>query len=184
MKARLAVGLLCAACAGCSDALSTYLWGQPSKTPTPAPATTVVPVPATTLPAPPWPPATAPVVTPDCGDGTDGRAICPDIPSNTNPVATVGAKVFFLECDGQQLPAARSTQVGCRIHMDCTAKDASGQPTRAVSEPYWSVNDPTLITFGSRSSYTPAWTARQRGSLTAVVTIDGVQSNAVTIAID
>ena len=60
------------------------------------------------------------------------------VPNNKPAVVKVGAKVYFLECNGQQVPGsecATQAQVGCRIHFDCTPKDAQQQPHAVPGPP-------------------------------------------------
>lgn len=125
--------------------------------------------PPTSGPAPEEPP-------PGGGEG--------DIPNNTNPVAKVGAKVYFLECDGQQVPDsgyATSAQVGCRIHFDCTPKDANNNPTQTQGSPQWSFSPDSIVSIGNPNEFTPTVTAKAAGTLTAYVVIDGVTSNTLSI---
>ena len=108
------------------------------------------------------------------------------VPNNNNPVTKVGAKVYFLECNGQQVPDsefATSAQVGCRIHFDCTPKDANNNPTQSQGGPSWSFSPGNLVSGGNPSDFTPTVTASQAGNLTASVVIDGVRSNDVNIQI-
>jgi hypothetical protein len=106
------------------------------------------------------------------------------IPNNTNPVTRVGAKVYFLECGGVQVPGsefATSAQVGCRIHFDCTPKDINNDPTQAQNPPSWTFNGP--VSAGNTSDFTPTVTAQSAGNLTAYVVIDGVTSNTLNVQI-
>jgi hypothetical protein len=108
------------------------------------------------------------------------------IPNNFNPVAKVGAKVYFLECGGEMVPGsefATSAQVGCRIHFDCTPKDASNNPTQAQSSPQWSFSPGSLVDVGNPNDFTPTVTAKSAGNLSASVVIDGVTSNTLNIDI-
>jgi hypothetical protein len=129
-------------------------------------------------PQPPPEPDPAP---PPGGGGPPGQ-----IPNNTNPVAKVGAKVYFLECDGQMVPDsefATSAQVGCRIHFDCTPKDAANNPTQAQSSPEWSFSPGNLVDVGNVNDFTPTAAAKKAGNLTVYVVIDGVTSNTLNINI-
>jgi hypothetical protein len=102
---------------------------------------------------------------------------------NSTPVARVGARVYFVECQGQVVSGWDSTEarVGCRLHMDCTPRDAYDQPTRAQGPPRWYLSDPRLVTGGSRLSYTPAFTIVGPGTLNLYAELDGVRSNLVTV---
>jgi hypothetical protein len=146
-----------------------------------------IPVPTTPLPSatpapnnpapnnpPPHNPAPAP--TPN-----------PENPTSTSPVVKVGAKVYFIECGGEAVPnsqGATSTQVGCRIHLDATPKDASNAPTNPRGTPSWSFNDMSLISSSGTNEYTPTVTAKGRGTLSTYCEVDGVRSNTVTISIN
>jgi hypothetical protein len=127
------------------------------------------------------PPSGDPAPPPEGGGGPPGQ-----IPNNFNPVTKVGAKVYFLECDGQQVPEsefATSAQVGCRIHFDCTPKDANNNPTQSQGAPQWSFSPGGLVAVGNPNDFTPTVTAKAAGDLTAYVVIDGVTSNTLSINI-
>jgi len=147
----------------------------------PAPPIVVVPIPIP-VPQPPQggggTPPSQPDPEPPSGN-PNGQ-----IPNNTNPVARVGAKVYFVECGGQQVPGsegATDVQVGCRIHFDCTPKDAANDPTQAHNPPTWTFNGP--VSAGNVHDFTPTVTAQSPGNLTAYVTIDGVTSNTLNVSI-
>ena len=171
---RLAACALAAGAFGCSDGVKEFLFG-PSDTP-PTPVQTVsVPVPSPSAVTPTPTPTPYPTPPPDTGE---------DIPNNDARVVKVGAKVFFIECAGQDLPGtenATEAPVGCRLHMDCTAKDAANNPTRAQGEPHWYLSDPQLVSGGRLNDYTPTFVIREEGTLTLYVVIDGIRSNDVTI---
>ena len=133
-------------------------------------------------PAPPPPSSNLP---PPSG-GNPGGHPGGNIPNNNNPVTKVGAKVYFLECNGQEVPGsefATQAQVGCRIHFDCTPKDANNNPTQAQGQPNWSFSPGGLVSGGNPNDFTPTVTASGTGNLTASVVIDGVRSNDVNIQI-
>lgn len=137
---------------------------------TPAPSATPNPAPNNPAPAP------NPTSTPN-----------PESTNSTAPVVKVGAKVYFIECGGVAVPnsqGATSTDVGCRIHLDATPKDASNAPTQPRGGPSWTFSDPSLISTSDANEYTPTVTAKARGTLSTYCTIDGVQSNTVTIKIN
>jgi hypothetical protein len=146
----------------------------------------VVPVPVP-VPEPPGapPPESAPPpaepAPPPPGGGPGGQW-----PNNNNPVVKVGAKVYFLECDGQQVPGsefATKAQVGCRIHFDCTPKDAQNNPTQSQGLPNWTFTPGNLVAVGNPNDFTPTVTAKSPGNLSAWVVIDGVTSNTLNIQI-
>jgi hypothetical protein len=151
----------------------------PVQQPTPeAPSPTPTPAPGNNSPSPtPTPTPTAPPTEEDDGDGED-------IPNNNNPVARVVAKVFFVECGGDisdgSLTGA-TAPVGCRVHLDATAKDSGGNPTRARGTPNWHYSDSSSFTVSVKNPYTPVLTVTKRGSTRAWVTIDGVRSQDLSL---
>jgi hypothetical protein len=100
-------------------------------------------------------------------------------------VARVGAKVFFVECNGQIVPGseyASTAQIGCRVHFDCTPRDANNQPTTARGTPEWTFSPGHLVNGGGGGNpYTPAVNVLGEGNFTAYATIDGVRSADVRI---
>lgn len=172
--ARLAACAAALAAFGCSEGVKEFLFG-PSDTPPPPVQTASLPEPSPSAVAPTPAPTPYPTPRPDTGE---------DIPDNDAPVAKVGAKVFFIECDGQDTYGtenATEAPVGCRLHMDCTAKDAANNPTRAKGEPHWHLSDPQLVSGGRLNDYTPTFVIRAEGTLMLYVVIDGVRSNDVSI---
>ena len=161
-----------AACEG--ERWKDVLFGPSTKVRESPPPTTVPAAPP--LPAPP-PPMPCPKPEPE----DDG------FPQNTQPVAQVTARVYFVECGGT--PVANSDDateapVGCRLHLDCTPRDAYHQPTRARGDPEWSLSDPSLVKGGRADEYTPTFQIVQAGTLTTYVVIDGVRSNDVVVRFD
>ena len=141
-----------------------------------------IPVPVAATPAPAPNPAPNPNPNPDPGPPPDEG----DIPNNNSPVVKLGAKVFFLECNGAMIPGsenARETEVGCRIHYDSTPKDASNAPTRSRGTPSWSFNNMSLIKVGKTVDFTPTATAVKAGTLVAWAEVDGIRSADVVIRI-
>ena len=139
----------------------------------------VLPQPESPAPAPGAPSPTATPVPDGEGDG-DG----PDIPNNTNPVARVLAKVFFVECNGGEVPgtgSATEAPVGCRVHLDATPKDAGGKPTQAKGTPQWSYSDKSAFDVAGNSAFNPTLTVKKTGSTSISCTIDGVRSNEISI---
>ena len=175
--------LLCAAVAASLGGCQTLTEELPSE-------------PTSGLPIPPPPiiiPVPVPIPQPQPGGGGPPQPEPPpptsgnpggQIPNNTNPVTKVGAKVYFLECGGQQVPGsefATSAQVGCRIHFDCTPKDANNNPTQSQGLPTWHFDGP--VNAGNIHDWTPTVTATSTGNLTAYVVIDGVTSNTLGVNI-
>lgn len=152
--------------------------GGPPLAPPPPPSI-VIPVPAPTpvvVVGPP--PNSAPP--PGGGGGGDGQ-----ITDNRNPAVRLGAKVFFVECNGREIPGSEgstSAPVGCRVHFDVTPKDASNQHTQVREIPRWTFS-PAEIAGGvsGKTEFTPTIAASGRGTLTAYCEADGVRSNDVRI---
>jgi outer membrane biosynthesis protein TonB len=141
-----------------------------------------IPIPVPATPAPESNPAPTPnpnpnpkpTPNPPPPDDDDG-----DVPNNNAPVTKLGVKVFFVECNGDMVPGsehATSANVGCRIHFDSTAKDASNAPTRPRGTPNWSFNDMSLIKIGKTVDFTPTALAVKGGTLVAWAEVDGVRS--------
>ena len=149
----------------------------------PGPIPTVAPVAIPTpgaISVPTTAPTPAAVTPPTSGTAPIDTGL--DIPDNDAPVARVGAKVAFVECNGGQIVPdsayATSAAVGCRVHFDATAKDASGKDTRARHTPEWSFTNNSIIRVKDSGSggYTPVMTGLAPGSVSIFATIDGVSS--------
>jgi hypothetical protein len=151
----------------------------------------VVPVP---VPTPNAPSVPEPVSNPNPGNpnppsnpappNDGGGGIPPDIPDNTAPVAKLGAKVYFVECNGVELPGsggASEAPVGCRVHLDVTPKDANNKPTQTRGTPRWSFDNMGIIAIPSTSGFNPTFVAKAPGTVTTYCETDGVRSNDVTI---
>jgi hypothetical protein len=147
----------------------------------PAPPVIVIPVPAPTPVVVEQPPSDpAPNNPPPGGGNPHGQ-----IPNNTNPAVRLGAKVFFVECDGREIPGSEgstSARIGCRIHFDVTPKDAQNQHTQVRNIPSWTFS-PASIAGGvsGKTQFTPTISATGVGTLTAYCEADGVRSNDVRI---
>jgi hypothetical protein len=149
--------------------------GQPLAPP--AAPTIVIPVPAPT-PVVEAPSGPAPSNPSEGGGGGQ-------IPTNTNPAVRLGAKVFFVECDGREVPGtegATEARIGCRVHFDVTPKDAQNQATQVRQIPRWTFS-PSGIAGGvdGRTEFTPTVSATGAGTLTAYCEADGVRSNDVRV---
>jgi hypothetical protein len=175
----LVLAVAVASLGGCqtlTEELPTQPTAQLPSIPVLPPVVVPVPIPTPGTPSAPLPPPSN-EVPPPSGGNPSGQ-----IPNNTNPVARVGAKVYFVECNGQQVPGseqATSAQVGCRIHFDCTPKDINNNPTQAQNPPNWTFNGPVSV--GNTADFTPTVTAQSAGNLTAWVVIDGVTSNTLNV---
>ena len=155
--------------------------GQPL-TPPPAPVI-VIPVPAPTpvvVEQPPPAPNPTPNNPPPGGDNPSGQ-----IPNNTNPAVRLGAKVFFVECNGREIPGSEGSteaQIGCRIHFDVTPKDAQNAHTQVRQVPSWTFSPADIAGgVGGKVQFTPTISATGAGTLTAYCEADGVRSNDVRI---
>ena len=154
--------------------------GQPLAPP--PPPTIIIPVPAPTPTIVEGPPSAPAPGNPGGGGGGGNNG---QIPTNTNPAVRLGAKVFFVECDGREIPGSEgstSAPVGCRIHFDVTPKDAQNQHTQVREIPRWTFS-PSDIAGGvsGKTQFTPTISATGRGTLTAYCEADGVRSNDVRI---
>ena len=182
-----AVGLFVVACTTIREELPT----RPDPTqggnnPAPLPVVVVpVPVPTPTAPVPTPNPTNPSNPTPTPPPNNDGGTIPGDIPDNTAPVAKLGAKVYFVECDGAELPGsggASEAPVGCRVHLDVTPKDANNKPTQVRHTPEWSFSNMSIISLtSSTTGFNPTFIAKARGTVTTYAEADGVRSNDVTI---
>jgi hypothetical protein len=152
--------------------------GQPLAPP-PAPVI-VIPIPAPTPVVVEQPPAPNPGPNNPPPGGGGGN-----VPNNTNPAVRLGAKVFFVECDGREIPGSEgstSAPVGCRIHYDVTPKDAQNAHTQVRETPRWTFSPASIAGgVGSKTEYTPTIPATGAGTLTAYCEADGIRSNEVRI---
>jgi hypothetical protein len=149
----------------------------------------VVPIPQltpdpTVVPSPSSPnaPAPRPTATPDSGGGGGGGGEPPV--TNTSPVAKLTASVYFVECGGVPLPNsghASTAPVGCRVHLDCTPKDASNAPTNPRGTPQWTYSNTGIIDIGSGNAYNPTITGKGAGRVDIYAQVDGVVSNTFSI---
>jgi hypothetical protein len=184
-----AVLIVAATVVGCKTITEEMPEGQGNNPngPNPAPVPVVVvpvpiptPPPATPPPAPPpnqpAPPADGPNAPPPNNNPGGG-----DVPDNTNPVAKLTAKLYFVECFGQIVdPPA---PVGCRIHLDVTPTDASNKHTQARGTPRWTYTNMSIIGVSGNSPYNPVLDARAAGDLDCWAEVDGIRSNTVHISI-
>lgn len=170
----IGAGLLLSA--GCKADVREFLFGPTASTRPPSAAPpSPTPEPVAFMPTPTTMPAPEPSPSPN------GEFF----PDNDNDVTRVGAGVYFIECDGIEIPdsgGAAEAPVGCRLHMDCTPRDANNKPTRAKGEPYWYLSQPGLVSGGPLSGdYTPTFSILREGELTLHVVIDGVRSDDVVV---
>jgi hypothetical protein len=103
------------------------------------------------------------------------------VPDNTNPVAKLTAKIYFIENYGQIVdpPAC----VGCRIHLDVTPTDSSNHHTQIRGSLRWTYSNTSIVNITGSSPFNPVLEARASGDLDAYAEADGVRSNTVHITI-
>lgn len=146
--------------------------------PVPVPVVVVpiaIPTPPPATPPPPPPPVNNPAPNnPSPGEG--------DIPDNTNPVAKLTAKIFYVECFGRivDYPPA---PVGCRVHLDVTPTDASNRHTQARGTPRWTFTNTHLFTLSGNSPYNPVMDVKAEGDVDCWAEVDGIRSNTVHVTI-
>ena len=152
----------------------------------------VVPIPEltpdpTVVPSPSSPNAPAPTprptATPDNGGGGGGGGGEPPV-TNTSPVARLTASVYFVECGGVPLPNsghASTAAVGCRVHLDCTPKDAGNSPTNPRGTPHWTFSNTGIIEIGAGNAFNPTITGKGAGHVEMHADVDGIVSNSFGI---
>jgi outer membrane biosynthesis protein TonB len=145
--------------------------------PVPVPVPTTGPAPEPSNPTPSTPSNPTPNPTPRPPSG-------PANPNNSSATVRIGAKVYFIERNGQTLPEGSDAQVGDRIHFDATAKDAQNLPTTTQGAPHWTfLNQGIINVTSSPNDWTPVAIAKNGGTFQAYVEADGVRSNTVTVSI-
>jgi hypothetical protein len=150
--------------------------------PVPVPVPTTGPAPAPSNPSNPTP--TTPTPSNPNPNPTPRPSSPPANPGNTSGTVRIGAKVYFIERNGQTLPEGSDAQVGDRIHFDATAKDAQNLPTTTQGPPHWTFTNQGIINVtSSPNDWTPVAIARSGGTFQAYVEADGVRSNTVTVRI-
>jgi hypothetical protein len=147
----------------------------------PLPTLTPVPglPPSPSSPLAPSPnPNPRPTANPVPGGGGGGGGGGEPPTTNQSPVAKLNASVYFVECDGAPVPGsgrANTAPVGCRLHLDCTARDGSNSPTIPRGNPQWTYSNPGLVSGGS-SGFNPVLTIRAPGHLDIYAEVDGFRS--------
>jgi hypothetical protein len=140
----------------------------------PVPSPTAVPTP-TPAPAPSATPRNNPTPAPDPEPDPGAQ--------NRNPVARVACSVYFVECDGAVVPGshgANSAQVGCRVHLDATTKDANNEHTYRT-EPQWVFSNPGMIERSGNSAWNPAITAKGAHTQTMYAQADGARCDSFSV---
>ena len=101
--------------------------------------------------------------------------------NNCNPVASVHAQVYYIQCQGQAVPDTKDATEGpadCDIVLDATPKDAAGRATQS-GLPEWSISGGRNVV--NAGSFTPKVIGGgQPGSVTFSARVDGVTSNVYT----
>ncbi|HUG52098.1 MAG TPA: hypothetical protein VMR21_00790 [Vicinamibacteria bacterium] len=135
----------------------------PSPSPSPSPSA----APASPAPADQDDDAPAPSPSPACIHGT------------YHGVDSVSLGVYFLECGGNRIPGSEgmtTIPLGCRIHFNATPRDGMGRPTCSLTWPVWQVGPEELVAGHGVATFTPAYTARREGRMSARCLVDGVRS--------
>jgi hypothetical protein len=143
----------------------------PVPTPTPKPTATPNPTPTATPAATPTP-GPAPTATPPPDPGVE----------NHSPVARIACSVYFVECNGDIVPGshgATSAPVGCKVHLDATTKDASGDPT--YREPHWVYSNPGMVDIFDRNPWNPSITAHGPHHQEMYAEADGVRCSSIGV---
>jgi hypothetical protein len=126
------------------------------------------------------PPAPVAVATP-----TPVAAPSPTPTPRAPAVAKVRIKIEYIDCPatGEVIQGGpyNWTSVGCRIHMDLTARDRYNKPVDGQGRPEWSFNDPSLVYVRDDNTHTPVLRAEKTGKLLITGQQDGVKSNTVQI---
>jgi hypothetical protein len=143
---------------------------------TPSPAASPVPSPSPTATPPPVVPQDEPEPepSPDCIHETD------------HGVDSVSLSIYFLECNGERLPGSKDmtkVPVGCRIHFNATPRDGSGAPTCSRTWPVWQVGPEELVGGNGGQTFTPAYTTKAPGVMSARCLVDGVRSGWIVLTI-
>src|ERR1044071_7069046 len=143
------------------------------------------PIPVINIPVPKQTPIPSPVVvatpTPNPKQPAATPAPDPTAPPNNSeknrkPVARVACSVYFVECNGEIVPGshhASETNVGCKVHLDATTKDANGEHT--YREPRWVFSNPGMVEIQSSNAWNPAITGRARHHQDMYAEADGAR---------
>jgi hypothetical protein len=165
---------------------------MPSSPTAPTNGGSTTPIPVVVVPVPVPVPTTAPAPAPNPAptnpnpNPTPRPPTPPANPGNTGATVRIGAKVYFIERNGQILPGSEGASealVGDRVHLDATAKDAQNLPTTTQGPPRWTYSDPSLVSVSAGpGDWTPVMLVRRTGVMSVYVEADGVRSNTVTIS--
>jgi len=104
-------------------------------------------------------------------------------PPNTNPVARLTVRVMFVVCDNVGLPnsdGATRVKVGCKAHLDLTAKDANNKPTDTIEDPEWDFSNRYLATI-REDPWTPVLNVKEEGVMRVTAAADGITSRELVL---
>jgi hypothetical protein len=183
------LGFATLAVAGCQTIREELPTASTSNTSSSSGNVTAIPVVVVPVPVPvpttgPELPATPSTPSNPNPNPTPRPAPGPVNPGNSSATVKIGAKVYFIERNGQTLPEGSDVQVGDRIHFDATAKDAQNLPTTTHGAPHWTFTNQGIINVtSSPNDWTPVAIAKHGGSFQAYVEADGVRSNTVNVTI-
>ena len=136
--------------------------------PTPAPSAAATPEPAPPRDEP------APSPSPDC------------IHDTSHGVDSVSLVVYFLECGGDRIPGRpdmKEVPLGCRIHFNATPRDGMNVPTCSKTWPVWQVGPEELVSGNGGDTFTPAYSTKAPGVMSARCLVDGVRSGWIVLNI-
>ncbi len=145
----------------------------------PVPVLTPTPIPPVPSPSSPNAPAPGPTPRPTAPPEDGGE---PPV-TNTSPVVKLNAHVYFVECNGAPVPGsagADTAPVGCRLHLDCTARDSTNAPTVPRGNPQWTYSNPGLVS-GSSSGFNPTLLIKGGGRMDIYAEVDGVRSGTFSV---
>lgn len=100
---------------------------------------------------------------------------------NCNPVASIHAHVYYVQCNGEAVDGYRYATAGpweCDVVLDATPKDARGLATNSSGRIDWDISGGWTVVNGS--SFTPKILGGKRGDVTFSARVDGVTSNVTT----
>jgi hypothetical protein len=141
-----------------------------------------------TAPSPSPVPSPSPTATPVAApqDAPDAEPSPDCIHDSDHGVDSVSLNVYFLECNGDRIPGSKDMKtvpVGCRIHFNATPRDGSGAPTCSKTWPIWQVGPEDLVGGNGGQTFTPAYTAKAPGLMSARCIVDGVRSGWIALTI-
>jgi hypothetical protein len=163
-----ALSLRCGRPAGESVGPSQPVAVAASPVPTPTPSPVATPEPASPRDEP------QPSPSPDC------------IHDTSHGVDSVSLVVYFLECGGDRIPGRpdmKEVPLGCRIHFNATPRDGMNAPTCSKNWPVWQVGPEELVSGNGGDTFTPAYSTKAPGVMSARCLVDGVRSGWIVLNI-